>query len=738
MRSTVRDDPLRVLLSISCILLIGCTTVQPNGNQPADLSPEQRSCLAETCGDSLASIGLSDEAREYFITAALLRTPEDSLRNDLIWKAAGVSDASSVICAQLLLEQTDSLAPYKALQLGGHEVGRELISYISRQDCVMPEYLYLVLADSLLMGGEAALALTIIGNIPEDLPETALRSRTEVIYRALLETGKLSDADSVFLAAESSGDDELLSLLCHYKGSWMIRNGTPGYREIFQRAFELWPAAPVHAHGYDMLREFILNDKSMAAAVADPFYSGGLWNELFDIAVNSPDPDPHLWYLAARTRDRLGFYETAVEMLETYLEKWPEGRDTPDVLIYLGRNLGRNGNWRRGLDVIEQYASEFPDHHRIGNLPWYAGNMLTENRQWQQAIPWFRTMVEKYPFNVTADDAHFYLCFCLMKTGRISDSMEEFGNFISRWTGSVYLSSAKYWLGKLLLAEGNPDGSVILEQLIDEAPFSLPANFARKLLGKPAWKPVFTGESLADWMNRHGHSPARPPEEALRGLFLQEAGLRHFADGEFRKAEEIAGGPDYLAPFYLQNGVWERRPISGYMMWDLAEDDNDRPRELWMLRYQMAWPELVVPAGEKYGLDSLFAWAIIRNESMFQPTCYSEAGARGLIQMIPSTSEYVALEQGWNYYSPDRLYDPAVSIEYGICYIAGVLHEFSGNPVITAAAYNGGPHNAIHWGANDMETDEFFSLITYNEAKIYTQNVLHSYIIYRALYLDQE
>lgn len=735
MRST--DSLLRILLLL-CIPLIGCTTVQPNGNQPADLSPEQRSFLAETCGDSLASTGLSDEAREYFITAALLRTPEDSLRHDLIWKAAGVSDASSVICAQLLLEQTDSIAPYKALQLGGHEVGRELISYISRHDCVMPEYLYLVLADSLLVGGEAALALTIMGNIPEDLPETALRSRTTVIYRALLETGRLSVADSVFLTAESSGDDELLSLLCHYKGSWMIRVGISGYREIFQRAFELWPAAPVHAHGYDMLREFILNDRSMAAAVADPFYSGGLWNELFDIAVNSPDPDPHLWYLAARTRDRLGFYETAVEMLEQYLEKWPAGRDTPDVLIYLGRNLGRSGSWHRGLLVIEQYASEFPDHHRIGNLPWYMGNMLTENRQWQQAIPWFRMTLERYPFNVTADDAHFYLCFCLMKTGRISDSMEEFGNFISRWTGSVYSSSAKYWLGKLLLAEGNPDGVVILEQLIDDAPSSLPANFARELLGKPAWEPVYTGESLIDWMNRHGHPPARPPEEALRGLFLQEAGLRHFADGEFRKAEDIAGGPDYLAPFYLQNGVWERRPISGYRMWDLAGDDNDRPRELWMLRYQMAWPELVVPASEKYGLDSLFAWAIIRNESMFQPTCYSEAGARGLIQMIPSTSEYVALEQGWDDYSPDRLYDPAVSIEYGICYIAGVQHEFSGDPIITAAAYNAGPHNAVHWGAFDMEMDEFFSLITYNETKIYTQNVLHSYIIYRALYLDQE
>ena len=66
------------------------------------------------------------------------------------------------------------------------------------------------------------------------------------------------------------------------------------------------------------------------------------------------------------------------------------------------------------------------------------------------------------------------------------------------------------------------------------------------------------------------------------------------------------------------------------------------------------------------------------------------------------------------------------------------MNVFQGNPVVTAAAYNGGPHNAIHWGALDMGTDEFFSLITYNETKRYAQNVHHAYIIYRTLYLDQE
>lgn len=721
----------RALIPVLLLCLAaGCRTVQPE----EQLSGTERSLAAESSGDSLLRLGIEDEAREAYLMAALLRSTEDSLRHSLAWKAAGVSDSPSLLTAQLLLERTDSLTPYRALALGGAEIAPGLLSYIARHGCVMPEYLHLVLADSLIASGNAAMALEVLAAVPGGMPGTADDRRSLVYYRALLETGGTSAADSIFSAAESAGDNELLSLLCHYRGAWMHRRVPEGYREVFLRSFRLWPAAPVHAAAYHMLREEVLLDRSLGASLADDFYAGGLWNELYDIAMNSIEPDPHLWYLAARTRDRLGFYGIAVEMLREYLERWPEGGDLPDAMIYLGRNLGRSGRPREGMEVLQRYGSLFPDHFRIGNLPWYMGDMLAENRLWSEAIPFFRTTLDKYPSNVTADDAHFYLCFSLLKSGDVSGAIAELDSFVSRWTGSVYLSSAKYWLGKLLAGEGNPRGRQILEDLIASSPYSLPAYFARDLLGIPPWKPVFTEEPLDSWMRRHGHPPAEPPEESLRGLFLLKAGLRHFADDEFRRGEAGVGGPQYLAPFYLENDVWERRPISGYNIWDLSGSEADRPRELWMLRYQMAWPELVVPMGEEYGLDPLFAWAIIRNESMFQPGCYSVAGARGLIQMIPSTSEYVAMENGWTDYSADRLYDPAVSIEYGISYISSINREFGGKPVVTAAAYNGGPHNAVHWGGVDLDPDEFFSLITYNETKSYAQNVHHAYMIYRTLY----
>jgi len=724
------------LLPIAALLL-GCSALQPPGDREGP-DPVGLSLLAEAEGDSLLTAGRGDAAAEAYLRAALLREPGDPARHAVALRAAEAAERPAPTVAVLLMESAwpDSLSPYLALRVGGTAARAELLDALARRVVVMPEYLGLVLADTLLAHGDLDGAAAALSVVPPGMPEAADRERTELLYQAALLGGDASAADSIRTAVERSGDDELLALLCHRRGMLLLSAGSPAAGEDLVRSFSLWPAAPVHAAAFAALRDRLLRDPDLAAAVADPFYEGGLWNELHDLAVSMPDPPAHLVYLAARTRDRLGLYDEAADMLRGYLDRWPSGADAPDAMINLGRCLGWSGDTDAGLAMLLSYGSRFPDHARISNLPWYIGDMYAANGMWSEAEPWFRTMIRDHPENVTVDDAHFHLCLALMETGRTEEAIAELRSFVATRTGSVYLSPAWYWLGILLLGteSGSPEGGQVLRDLIERVPLSLPAAFARERLGIEPWRPEFTDEPLTAWMIRHGRPPVGPPERALRGLFLQRAGLRRFAQGEYLLAEEEVGSPSRLAEFYMQNDVWERRPMSGYTMWDLSDDPSDRPRELWMLRYQEAWPELVRPLCAEYGLDPLFAWAIVRNESMFQPDCYSPAGARGLIQMIPSTSEFVAEEQGWTDYSADRLYDPAVSLEYGICYIASIRESLGAGPAVTAAAYNGGPHNALRWGAPDLPEDRFFAAITFDETRAYVQNVCTALAVYRALY----
>jgi len=266
---------LRFILIVSFIL-IGCRTVQPDENYHGDLSCEQRSLEAEEYADSLLHAGSEDQAREAYLRAALLRNPDDFLRAELVRKAAASSDSPSILTAQMLLENPDSLAPYRALELGGAGIGREILSCISRDDCVMPEYIRLALADSLLNAGKFELALTSLGEVPADLPDRAQRSRTVLYFRAFLGTDQVSASDSLLNLAENSpGEDELLSMLYHYRGMWMLDSDIPGYETVLLRSFELWPAAPVHAAAYNEIRTEMLSNRGLSASAADPFYGGG-------------------------------------------------------------------------------------------------------------------------------------------------------------------------------------------------------------------------------------------------------------------------------------------------------------------------------------------------------------------------------------------------------------------------------------------------------------------------------
>ncbi|MBD3369704.1 transglycosylase SLT domain-containing protein [Candidatus Fermentibacteria bacterium] len=721
---------------LSALLLSGCGSLSGKDREGSASTYPDLSRLSPRHADSVLEAGDTASTVSLLVRSALLRPPGDPDRAAMARRAARMARPPNPVLARLLLEEPDSLAPFQALRLGGTDVADLLTEGMEEGRFALPEYVALFAARTFLDVGRADLALRFARTVPVGLPRTADRDRSAALYEAALLTAQDSLATIQLDRARVLDDSELLARLYHLRGLVGRQRRAHGWRKDLMRSFKLWPAADFHARAYALLRDTLLADSSLAAEVADPFYSGGLWNELYDLASRSASPAAHLYYLAARTRDRLGFYNRAVEMLESYLDTWPEGNDAPLALLYLGLDRARGGFPDAGLATLDLFESRYPRNPRTGNVPWYRGSILTESGRWEEALAHFRRTVSHHPGNVTADDAHFYLCLGLYRLGHRNEAARSFAGFLDRWSRSVYRNAARYWLGRTLLETGDPEGREILLSLISEQERSLPASFARSYLGMPGWRPRFSPLDLESWMDSVGVSPAEPPQSALRGRILQRCGMRDWAVGEYLRAEEEVGGPAPLAPFYLANEVWERMPSAAWRMWSLGEDLG-RPRGLWTLRYPRAWESLVVSVCDRYGFDPLLAWSIMKQESAFQPSCYSTAGARGLIQMIPSTSEYLAEERDWSDYSPDKLYLPEVSIEYGVAYLSEVAVGFD-RTLETLAAYNGGPHNAMRWGARRESPEGFFSRITYNETKLYAEIVSHNYEVYKSIYGSDE
>jgi hypothetical protein len=94
-----------------------------------------------------------------------------------------------------------------------------------------------------------------------------------------------------------------------------------------------------------------------------------------------------------------------------------------------------------------------------------------------------------------------------------------------------------------------------------------------------------------------------------------------------------------------------------------------------------------------------FIYGIIWVESRFNPEAVSPVGARGLMQLMPKTADYLAECVGWR--GRVDSFDPEFNIVAGSYYIARLVKQFGGDEELALAAYNAGPTNVNRWLADD-------------------------------------
>jgi len=126
----------------------------------------------------------------------------------------------------------------------------------------------------------------------------------------------------------------------------------------------------------------------------------------------------------------------------------------------------------------------------------------------------------------------------------------------------------------------------------------------------------------------------------------------------------------------------------------------------------------------------------MREESGYRPEVISVSGARGLLQLMPSTAEVVAADAGMAGISPAALFVPDVNIRLGTRYLSQLRRRFDGNPAAAIGSYNAGPHAVERWlGKRDgADDDEWVEAIPYDQTRAYVKRVLRSVHAYRVLY----
>ena len=149
------------------------------------------------------------------------------------------------------------------------------------------------------------------------------------------------------------------------------------------------------------------------------------------------------------------------------------------------------------------------------------------------------------------------------------------------------------------------------------------------------------------------------------------------------------------------------------------------------LRFPRSYWQTFQSVADDLEVDPYALLSVARRESGLYQRARSKVGARGLMQLMPSTARSVANDRKELYGGANSLYDPATNIALGATYYVDLLSRFEGNRVKALAAYNAGPSRVVRWTEKDMAVDQWVDSIPFGETREYVQAVLAYLVIYR-------
>ena len=132
--------------------------------------------------------------------------------------------------------------------------------------------------------------------------------------------------------------------------------------------------------------------------------------------------------------------------------------------------------------------------------------------------------------------------------------------------------------------------------------------------------------------------------------------------------------------------------VAGAAAWVVTAEPEWYERARYPLRYEA----IVRTHARNYGSTPPLLAAVIYQESKFDASARSSAGAIGLMQLLPDTARGIAARTGGDGFVVSDLYDPEINVRYGSWYLRNLLNQYD-DEATALAAYNAGPGNVDRW-----------------------------------------
>jgi soluble lytic murein transglycosylase len=394
------------------------------------------------------------------------------------------------------------------------------------------------------------------------------------------------------------------------------------------------------------------------------------------------------------------------------------------------RALVRDGQLIEGraalLGVARRYAR---DTVAAPSALFLLGDLAADDQSDSLARRYYQRLTLQFPHHSLAPAAMFRAAMIAFVAGMPVTAAREFDQLTQQYAESDEAGAALYWAGRALADISDSAGArARWEPLAAGDPGSYYTGLAARRLGLP-------GCTLAAAADSFTLLP-RVDSAVTRAGLLSQLGLEAEAGWEY---DRLARTTDTSAERLLALANAFRSHGQATKAIQLARRALLRGAPADARTYRLLYPVVLEDAllaeAAQHGVDPSLLAALIRQESMFNPSATSAAGARGLMQVMPELGGRLARSLEYPVWDPVLLYQPDVSLQLGTFHLQELSQRY-GQSTHVLAAYNAGASRVERWsmrmGVDDPEV--FTERIPYTETRGYVRAIHRNEEIYRALY----
>lgn len=325
--------------------------------------------------------------------------------------------------------------------------------------------------------------------------------------------------------------------------------------------------------------------------------------------------------------------------------------------------------------------------------------------------PWKAELFRRFPAGAGSSRLRWETGWALWKSGEAAKASVEWEQALGGVPEGLERGRLLYWLSRAARKTGDENGARDWEKkLASMEPLSV-----------YAWRVFPKGSAEVASKGRKTWNRGADP--------LESWGFPVYA----RLRLETRGNPEGLARaawLAAWNGDFPESVRLAVRSASTLPKGELRSEAFLSLAHPRAFEAEVLKAAGRFGIEPSLLWAVMMQESAFDPGVVSSAGAVGLMQLMPATARDEAARLGLG--TADS-WEPSTNILLGAAHLSRHFKEF-GSPEKALAAYNAGGGSVRRWAQEPGESlEEWVEGISYPETNEYVRKVMGNYFVYRAL-----